>query len=560
MPSSSCSLVPKIPTNASTPSASSPPAVKRAPKSILKALGDEKLALIDDGKRAVIEADGKISDALTGAPLGDCAVRPRHLADQQPHPRRARTRASAALRLGSPDRGARLAAARDLQGSDNADALPLIEKAIAAETDAEVKATLKLVGAALALKSDDPKQRAQAATALAGSTDPQVRQILATLLTREKDGSYPEPDEAVRAAAQSSLNAINSHLRTTELILSLFSGVSLGSILLLAALGSRDHLRPDGHHQHGPRRVPDDRRLHDLSRAGRVPRLLSGRLRRLRARRAADRLRGHRGHRHGARAQRAALALRPAARDAAHDLGREPAADPGLPHLLRRAERRSREPELDVGRHPARRRLRDAVQPPRDHRLRAGRAVPRLAGDQPHAHGPVRARRHAEPRDGQLHRRADASRRHADLRPRLGRCRPRRRGALADRQRRSGSRPELHRRQFHGRGARRRRPARRHRDRGVRPGVGGEVPRAVLGSGAGEDLRARSSSSSSSRNAPGLFASRVGAPRHDARFEPCHSEPQARNLQSQRASLAALGVSMQSVSGCRASWDALRAG
>jgi urea transport system permease protein len=41
----------------------------------------------------------------------------------------------------------------------------------------------------------------------------------------------------VRAAAQSSLNAINSHLRTTELILSLFSGVSLGSILLLAALG-----------------------------------------------------------------------------------------------------------------------------------------------------------------------------------------------------------------------------------------------------------------------------------------------------------------------------------
>ena len=205
-------------------------------EAILKALGDEKLALTDDGKRAVIEADGKISDALTGAPIGDA---PSGL-DTLPINNRIRGElgpALAALRLGSPDRGARLAAARDLQGSDNADALPLIEKAIAAETDADVKATLKLVGAALALKSDDPKQRAQAATALAGSTDPQVRQILATMLTREKDGSYPEPDEAVRAAAQSSLNAINSHLRTTELILSLFSGVSLGSILLLAALG-----------------------------------------------------------------------------------------------------------------------------------------------------------------------------------------------------------------------------------------------------------------------------------------------------------------------------------
>ena len=203
---------------------------------ILKALGDEKLALIDDGKRAVIEADGKISDALTGAPLG---AAPSGL-DTLPINNRIRGElgpALAALRLGSPDRGARLAAARDLQGSDNVDALPLVEKAIAAETDAEVKATLKLAGAALALKSDDPKLRAQAATALADSTDPQVRQILATLLTREKDGSYPEPDEAVRAAAQSSLNAINSRLRTTELTLSLFSGVSLGSILLLAALG-----------------------------------------------------------------------------------------------------------------------------------------------------------------------------------------------------------------------------------------------------------------------------------------------------------------------------------
>jgi urea transport system permease protein len=203
---------------------------------ILKALADEKLALIDDGKRAVIEADGRISDALTGAPIGDAPAG----FDALPINNRLRGElgpALAALRLGSTDRAVRLAAARDLQGSDNADALPLIDKAIAAEADAEVKATLKLAGAALALKSDDPRQRAQAATALADSTDPQVRQLLATMLTREKDGSYPEADEAVRAAAQASLATINNRLRTTELGLALFSGASLGSILLLAALG-----------------------------------------------------------------------------------------------------------------------------------------------------------------------------------------------------------------------------------------------------------------------------------------------------------------------------------
>ncbi len=57
------------------------------------------------------------------------------------------------------------------------------------------------------------------------------------MLTKQKDGSFPEADENVRAAAQSSLAEINARLRTTEIGLALFSGVSLGSILLLAALG-----------------------------------------------------------------------------------------------------------------------------------------------------------------------------------------------------------------------------------------------------------------------------------------------------------------------------------
>jgi urea transport system permease protein len=64
-----------------------------------------------------------------------------------------------------------------------------------------------------------------------------VRQLLATMLAKQKDGSYNEPDEKVRAAAQASLAEINARLRTTEIGLALFSGVSLGSILLLAALG-----------------------------------------------------------------------------------------------------------------------------------------------------------------------------------------------------------------------------------------------------------------------------------------------------------------------------------
>jgi urea transport system permease protein len=203
---------------------------------VLKALGDEALALIDDGKRAVIVADGMISDAATGAAIG---AAPKGL-DTIVINNRIRGElgaALAALKLGSPDRDTRLAAAKELQGSDNEDALPILERAIAKESDAEIKRILTLAAASLALKSSEPEQRLKAAQALALSDDPQVRQLLATMVTRQKDGSYNEPDEKVRNAAQAALASINQRLLKTEMLLSLFSGLSLGSILLLAALG-----------------------------------------------------------------------------------------------------------------------------------------------------------------------------------------------------------------------------------------------------------------------------------------------------------------------------------
>ena len=69
--------------------------------------------------------------------------------------------ALAALRLGSTDRAERLAAAKELQGSDNEDALPIIERAMAKEADPEIKGILALAGASLALKSSEPELRAQ---------------------------------------------------------------------------------------------------------------------------------------------------------------------------------------------------------------------------------------------------------------------------------------------------------------------------------------------------------------------------------------------------------------
>ena len=203
---------------------------------VLKALDADTFALIDGGKRAVIIAGGQLTDAATGTPAGAAPAGLETIVINN----RIRGEVAAglaALRLGSSARGERLAAARELQGSDNEDALPIIERAISKESDPEIRSILALAGASLALKSSDAGQRAKAARALSASDDPQVRQLLATMLARQKDGSYAEPDESVRAAAQASLSEINARLRTTEIGAALFSGLSLGSILLLAALG-----------------------------------------------------------------------------------------------------------------------------------------------------------------------------------------------------------------------------------------------------------------------------------------------------------------------------------
>ena len=101
--------------------------------------------------------------------------------------------------------------------------------------------------------------------------------------------------------------------------------------------------------------------------------------------------------------------------------------------------------------------------------------------DHAHAAGPVRARRDAEPPHGRLHGRQHRAHRHLCLRTRLGHCRPGRLRVVAGRQCRARPRPELHRRFVHGRGAGRRGPARGHRLRRSRPGCAEQAARGLSG-------------------------------------------------------------------------------
>jgi urea transport system permease protein len=180
------------------------------------------------GGRALIVRGDKVTDAATGA----AATLPDNAEDvvNNNRMRRELESALASLALFSPDRGARAQAIGGLRDQVDEGKLVLIDKAFAAETDAELKAQLSLLRAAALISSGDKGKRLEAAQQLVANPSPATRALLA-----ERLGS--ESDAEVKAALKSSLDAVQSRLVWGERLGVLFTGASLGSILLLVALG-----------------------------------------------------------------------------------------------------------------------------------------------------------------------------------------------------------------------------------------------------------------------------------------------------------------------------------
>ncbi|RZJ20101.1 MAG: urea ABC transporter permease subunit UrtB, partial [Haliea sp.] len=130
----------------------------------------------------------------------------------------------------SKDEKLRREAVRSLQGEPDEGKLPLLEKAYAAETNADIKAQLGMVRAAALLSSADRDKRLEAARLLSSSGNPAVKTVLIERLKAEAD---PQ----VKSALEASLRAVEASLAWGDKLGAMFSGISLGSILLLVALG-----------------------------------------------------------------------------------------------------------------------------------------------------------------------------------------------------------------------------------------------------------------------------------------------------------------------------------
>jgi urea transport system permease protein len=186
--------------------------------------GDVKLA----GDQVFIVKDGKGSDPVTGAavPVPDAAediINNNRMRGELDN-------ALAALKLFSKDDKQRMEGVKALLKEPDEARLPLVEKALAAESNPAIKAQLELARAAALLGSADKTRRLDAARAMGQNKTPETK-----LLLNERMKVETEPD--VKVQLEASLKSIENSLVWGDKLGALFSGISLGSILLLVALG-----------------------------------------------------------------------------------------------------------------------------------------------------------------------------------------------------------------------------------------------------------------------------------------------------------------------------------
>ena len=209
---------------------------------VLEALIERNLyRLVETGRVVIAEQRGNVlvvKDPLTLEAIGDLGIRDAERLRVNNKLRNAIRAALGSLTLLSPDPGVRRAAADAIFKSRTAENAAMLEHALEREDVAAVRKRLEVALAAVRLvHAGDTQVRIDALDVLAGSADREVRSLVAQVLVEDSGGRPIEADPLVREAAARALSAIDGRLELWGVAVSVFQGISLGSVLMLAAVG-----------------------------------------------------------------------------------------------------------------------------------------------------------------------------------------------------------------------------------------------------------------------------------------------------------------------------------
>ena len=150
--------------------------------------------------------------------------------------RRKLSPAIAKLKIRSEDAETRLSATEQLSKKPSIEFLSLIQKQLQEESNENVRLALLLLEAQINFTSEDRVQRLKAIATIGEFGDIRMRANLKALFEKEGE-DFVEPDPEVRTAAKKAFKSIDRRQMFIDQAANLFYGLSLGSILLLAALG-----------------------------------------------------------------------------------------------------------------------------------------------------------------------------------------------------------------------------------------------------------------------------------------------------------------------------------
>jgi len=211
--------------------------------------GDALFVLTDDsGEQIPVQLVGS-TDAggarealrvIDGEPLRDAAGNPMRLVGQNltsvGHSnalRRAMKEVTDVIDLSAPDAATRIQAIEGITLAQDATKLPLLEERLELETNGRAIRSLREAIALIHLNSEDEALKLQALRELEdlhtlSSTD---------FLRRAQQSAEQAGNDTLAEAASDALQAVEQHRSAVDFMGTIFRGLSLGSILLVAALG-----------------------------------------------------------------------------------------------------------------------------------------------------------------------------------------------------------------------------------------------------------------------------------------------------------------------------------
>jgi urea transport system permease protein len=201
-------------------------------ETIIRALQDGRLMFSAERKAVYVKDDsGKLTDAATGAPIDGAAPADVDIVRLNNRLRGALEAAVGGLTLLASNPNARYDAAQAVFKSRRVSALPTLKIAIAREQDPGVKRVMTEARAAIILSGDkaSDEEKLAAVDIIRQRADQDALGVLSSL--------PPDTSAPVMKSAATAIAAIKNRLALWEAVQNAWYGISLGSVLLLAAIG-----------------------------------------------------------------------------------------------------------------------------------------------------------------------------------------------------------------------------------------------------------------------------------------------------------------------------------